>query len=363
MAAQPETLRRTPLFDRHKALGAKLVPFAGWEMPVQYTSIREEHQAVRVGVGVFDVSHMGEIETRGRNAAGLLQRLVSNDVRRIPEGGAQYSVLCRDDGGIREEHVAVRTACGVFDVSHMGEIETSGPQAFELLQRLLSNDVSKLAVGAAQYSVLCREDGGVLDDLFTYRTGPDRFLTVTNAANHDKDLAWFQAHAGELGVEVGGVLAKPGQVGLVVGGVGDRQVAVVGEPVGEQVVEDPAVLPAQDRVLGAALRDAANVVGEQPLEQLEGRRAPGLDLAHVGDVEHPARGSYRDVLRPDALVLNRHLPARERHHPGAGGGVRLVQRRSLQRRGHRRQASGARPSAQGTGSIRSTSSARQSAAS
>ena len=74
-------------------------------------------------------------------------------------------------GGIREEHVAVRDACGVFDVSHMGEIETSGPQALQLLQRLLSNDVEKLAVGGAQYSVLCREDGGVLDDLFTYRTG------------------------------------------------------------------------------------------------------------------------------------------------------------------------------------------------
>ena len=105
-------------------------------------------------------------------------------------------------GGIREEHVAVRDACGVFDVSHMGEIETSGPQAHELLQRLLSNDVEKLAVGGAQYSVLCREDGGVLDDLFTYRTAADRFLTVTNASNHDKDLAWFQAHAGAFDAEV-----------------------------------------------------------------------------------------------------------------------------------------------------------------
>ena len=140
-ASSSQALKRTPLFDRHVDAGAKLVPFAGWEMPVQY-------------------------------------------------------------GGIREEHVAVRDACGVFDVSHMGEIETSGPQAQELLQRLLSNDVEKLAVGGAQYSVLCREDGGVLDDLFTYRTAPDRFLTVTNASNHDKDLAWFQAHAGDFDAEV-----------------------------------------------------------------------------------------------------------------------------------------------------------------
>ncbi|MEN3279389.1 MAG: aminomethyltransferase [Solirubrobacteraceae bacterium] len=135
-ASSSPTLKRTPLFDRHVDAGAKLVPFAGWEMPVQYA-------------------------------------------------------------GIREEHLAVRGACGVFDVSHMGEIQTSGPQAAERLQRLLSNDVQQLQVGGAQYSVLCREDGGVLDDLFTYRLGPDEFLTVTNAANHDKDLAWLQQHAGD----------------------------------------------------------------------------------------------------------------------------------------------------------------------
>jgi aminomethyltransferase len=104
--------------------------------------------------------------------------------------------------GVRAEHLAVRGGCGVFDVSHMGEIETSGPQALELLQRLLSNDLTKLEIGGAQYSVLCRPDGGVLDDLFTYRLGDDRYLTVTNAANHDTDLAWFQEHAGEFDVEV-----------------------------------------------------------------------------------------------------------------------------------------------------------------
>ena len=107
--------------------------------------------------------------------------------------------------GVGKEHMAVREACGVFDVSHMGEIETCGPQALELLQRLLSNDVSAIgfgvgadgaaATGGAQYSVLCREDGGVLDDLFTYRLDSDRYLTVTNAANHARDLDWFATHA------------------------------------------------------------------------------------------------------------------------------------------------------------------------
>ena len=103
--------------------------------------------------------------------------------------------------GIRQEHVAVRTKAGVFDVSHMGEIETGGPGAEEFLQLVLSNDVTKIAERGAQYSVLCREDGGVLDDLFTYRL-PDRFLTVTNASNHERDLAWFREHAADFEVEL-----------------------------------------------------------------------------------------------------------------------------------------------------------------
>src|SRR5919109_5358316 len=83
---------------------------------------------------------------------------------------------------------------GVFDVSHMGEVETTGPDAEAFLQRVLSNDVTRIAECGAQYSVLCREDGGVLDALFTYRLG-DRFLTVTNAANHERDFAWMRRHA------------------------------------------------------------------------------------------------------------------------------------------------------------------------
>ncbi len=131
-----ETLRRTPLFDRHEAAGARLVPFAGWEMPVQYEGVRQEHMAVRTGAGMFDVSHMGEIRTTGADAERFLQRILSNDVTKIAENGAQYSVLCQDDGG-------------------------------------------------------------VIDDLFTYRfsEGGGGFLTVTNASNHDRDLAWVQEHA------------------------------------------------------------------------------------------------------------------------------------------------------------------------
>jgi aminomethyltransferase len=121
---------RTPLYGKHAELGAKLVDFAGWEMPVQYE-------------------------------------------------------------GVREEHMAVRTHAGMFDVSHMGEVEVEGPGALAFLQRVLSNDVAAIGLGGAQYSCLCNEDGGVLDDLFTYRLGGDRYLLVTNSANHGPDLAWL----------------------------------------------------------------------------------------------------------------------------------------------------------------------------
>lgn len=137
-------LRRTSLYDRHAALGARLVPFAGWEMPVQYEGVRQEHEAVRQHAGVFDVSHMGQIETRG-------------------------------------------------------------PGALAALQHLTSNDVSKIKLGGAQYGLLLRPDGGIFDDIFTYRLGEDRYLTVTNAANHGTDFTWFghhaQAGAGELELE------------------------------------------------------------------------------------------------------------------------------------------------------------------
>jgi aminomethyltransferase len=126
-----QTLRRTPLYERHVAAGAKLVPFAGWEMPVQYE-------------------------------------------------------------GVIAEHKAVRTDAGVFDVSHMGEVEIEGPTATELLQSLLSNDVSRLGEGDAQYTLLTNEGGGIVDDLIVYRTGPCRYLLVVNAANTETDFEWLR---------------------------------------------------------------------------------------------------------------------------------------------------------------------------
>jgi aminomethyltransferase len=99
--------------------------------------------------------------------------------------------------GVRQEHIAVRTRAGLFDVSHMGEIETRRPGASEFLRHLLTNDIDKIPERGAQYSLLCREDGGVLDDLFSYRfPGDQRFITVVNAANAESDFAWFADRAG-----------------------------------------------------------------------------------------------------------------------------------------------------------------------
>jgi aminomethyltransferase len=145
VSATAAGLKRTPLYENHVRAGARMVPFAGWEMPVQYE-------------------------------------------------------------GIRQEHVAVRTKAGLFDVSHMGEIETRGQEAAAFLQHLLTNDVEKLAPGGAQYSLLCRDEGGVLDDLFSYRFpagAGDRFLTVVNASNTPTDFDWFARQAADWkGAEV-----------------------------------------------------------------------------------------------------------------------------------------------------------------
>jgi aminomethyltransferase len=126
-----EALRKTPLHDRHVALGARMVPFAGWEMPVQYE-------------------------------------------------------------GVIPEHLAVRRDRGVFDVSHMGQLHVEGPTQLELLQGLLSNDLGKLADGEAQYTLLTNESGGIVDDLIAYRIGPFHTLLVVNAGNREAAFDWLK---------------------------------------------------------------------------------------------------------------------------------------------------------------------------
>jgi aminomethyltransferase len=202
--------------------------------------------------------------------------------------------------GVRAEHLAVRSGCGVFDVSHMGEIETEGPQALDLLQKLLSNDVSKLDVGGAQYSVLCQEDGGVLDDLFTYRLGEQRYLTVTNAANHERDLEWFRAHAAGHDAELRDAIDRYAM--LAVQGPRARELAGAlfeGE------------LPPRMRTAVLALADSAGdgealvcgtgYTGEDGVEVLlDPALAPALWDALLESGAAPAGLGARDTLRLEA---------------------------------------------------------------
>ncbi len=127
-------LKRTPLFDEYEKYGAKTIDFGGWELPVQFSSIKDEHEAVRNRAGLFDVSHMGEIFVKGKDVLGYLQKLLSNDISKIPVGGAQYNVMCY-------------------------------------------------------------ENGGVVDDLIVYNLGDDQYLLVVNAANIEKDFEWMKKHA------------------------------------------------------------------------------------------------------------------------------------------------------------------------
>lgn len=126
-------LKRTPLFDSYAKYGGKTIDFGGWELPVQFSSIGQEHEAVRTKAGLFDVSHMGEVDVKGESALAYLQHVTTNDV-------------------------------------------------------------SKLAVGQAQYSVLCYPDGGTVDDLLVYKYADDHYLLVINAGNIDKDYAWLEEH-------------------------------------------------------------------------------------------------------------------------------------------------------------------------
>jgi aminomethyltransferase len=136
-----EELKKTPLHEAHLALGGKMVPFAGFHMPVQYPS------------------------------------------------------------GITTEHQAVRTKAGLFDVCHMGEFILRGPEALALIQKITVNDASKVAAGQVQYSAMCLDHGGIIDDLLVYRA-EDHWMLVVNASNKEKDLTWVQEHARAFDVEV-----------------------------------------------------------------------------------------------------------------------------------------------------------------
>jgi aminomethyltransferase len=221
--------------------------------------------------------------------------------------------------GVRQEHLAVRRDAGVFDVSHMGQVETAGPDAERFLQRMLSNDVTRLDAGGAQYSVLCREDGGVLDDLFSYRLpGPElRFLTVTNAANHERDRAWLAEHAHGYDVTVADVADRFAMLAVQ----GPRARAAVGEIAGGD-------LPARMRTATVALAGADCLVcgtgytGEDGVEILTPpEHAGALWDALIAAGVTPAGLGARDTLRLEACFhLYGHELSPERNPIEAGLG-------------------------------------------
>ena len=198
--------------------------------------------------------------------------------------------------GIKEEHSAVRTHVGMFDVSHMGEVEVEGPAALDLLQRLLSNDVAAVGLGGAQYSCLCDEGGGVLDDLFAYRLGGDRYLIVTNSANHDDDLAWMGRWSRDRDVSVRDVADRYAM--LAVQGPHARR--TVSATLGVEL--PPRMRVATARVGGRpALICGTGYTGEEGVELLvDPDVAPAIwvELLDAGVV--PCGLGARDTLRLEA---------------------------------------------------------------
>jgi aminomethyltransferase len=213
----------------------------------------------------------------------------------VPFAGFEMPVTY---AGVREEHLAVREGAGAFDVSHMGQIETSGPGAEGLLQRLLTNDVAALDPGGAQYACMCAQDGGVLDDVITYRLGPERFLTVTNAANAAADARRFATHAEGHDAEAQDVGDRYAMVAVQ----GPRARALVSELADGELPQRMRVAPL--RVLGAeVLACGTGYTGEDGVELLlDPAAAPGVWEALLGAGAEPCGLAARDTLRLEACL-------------------------------------------------------------
>jgi glycine cleavage system T protein (aminomethyltransferase) len=222
-----QTLRRTVLYEEHAKLGARMVPFAGWEMPVQYE-------------------------------------------------------------GVIPEHRAVRSDSGVFDVSHMGEIEVEGPRAQELLQSLLSNDLERIGPGQAQYTLLTNERGGILDDLIVYDLDPFRYLLIVNAANAETDFDWIKEREGR-GSDVRDVSDRFGLLAVQ----GPRSLDRLG------LGEAPAFTFAEGEIDGiACMVNRTGYTGEPGVELLvEGEDAGALWRRVLDRGVTPCGLGARDTLR------------------------------------------------------------------
>jgi aminomethyltransferase len=192
-------LKRTPLFEVYKEYGGKTIDFGGWELPVQFSSIKEEHEAVRTRAGLFDVSHMGEVEVKGKDGLSYLQKMVTNDV-------------------------------------------------------------SKLKIGGAQYTAMCYENGGTVDDLLIYMLGENHYLLVINASNIEKDYAWLEEH-----VE------------------GDVQLKNLSETTAQLALQGPAALNVLQKLAGDTDLSGIGVFKFQQEVDLNGKKALISRTGYTGE--------------------------------------------------------------------------------
>lgn len=230
-------LKRTPLFAAHQRAGGKLIEFGGWEMPVQYSSIVDEH-------------------------------------------------------------LAVRRAAGLFDISHMGEVSISGPGALTYLNHLLTNDASRLSVGQGQYTLMCNERGGVIDDLYAYRTGDREFLLVINASRIDADVAWMEQQ----------LSAFPERESV--------QLRNVSDTLGAVALQGPRARPIIDQVFPGPFTGGAKVLraGELKKNEIAATQLDGRTV-YVGCTGYTGEDGF-EVIAPAELIediWNRLLAAGHAH--------------------------------------------------
>jgi aminomethyltransferase len=252
-------MKQTPLYGRHKALGAKVIDFGGWAMPVQYS-------------------------------------------------------------GILDEHKAVREAAGIFDVSHMGEVWFRGPRAGEAVQRLVTNDVGKLADGGAMYSCACRPTGGIVDDLIVYRTDAQNYLIVVNASNIDKDFGWFVEQAGSI-CEISNLSDETGLLAVQ----GPRAVALV-QSIADRPVDQLKSFTYREALIGGVKTQAARTgyTGEDGFELFAPANETGklwdalLDAGSKVGLKPIGLGA-RDTLRLEAKLSLYGNDIDEEHTPHEAG--------------------------------------------
>jgi aminomethyltransferase len=252
-------MKQTPLYGRHKALGAKVIDFGGWAMPVQYS-------------------------------------------------------------GILDEHKAVREAAGIFDVSHMGEVWFRGPRAGEAVQRLVTNDVGKLADGGAMYSCACRPSGGIVDDLIVYRTDAQNYLIVVNASNIDKDFGWFKEQTGTL-CDLVNLSDETGLLAVQ----GPRAVALV-QSIADRPVEDLKSFTYREALVGGVKTQVARTgyTGEDGFELFTPASETGKQWDALLDAGarfglKPIGLGARDTLRLEARLSLYGNDIDEEHTPHEAG--------------------------------------------